>query len=123
MMDRRLNAFCLGVPLEQQLKDGRDRLLIRNFLAGRVPEELRWRVTRGLPTPSFWGRFLSQIENYRESLQEFGRSKLVPDFIRVAEVNRLLEIAVTDQNTTAARIVAELVMMGRFLRWIERGPN
>lgn len=120
MMDRRLNAFCLGVPLEQQIKGGRDRLLMRDSLAGRVPEELRWRVTRGLPTPSFWGRFMAQQADYRSSLQAFRGSDFVQNYIQVAEAERLLEVAVSKQNTSAARVVSELVMTGRFLQWFER---
>ena len=123
LMDRRLNAFCLGVPLEQQIKDGRDRLLMRDSLAGRVPEELRWRVTRGLPLPDFWGRFMAQHEGFRSSLQEFSSSDFVRDYIQVAEVERLLEVAVSKQNMAVAGIVSELVMTGRFLQWFERGAT
>jgi len=123
MLDRRLNAFCLGVPLEQQIKGGRDRLLMRDSLAGRVPEELRWRVTRGLPTPSFWGRFMAQQEGYRRSLQEFRGSDFVQNYVQVAEMERLLEEAVSKQNTMAAQVVSSLVMTGRFLQWFERNAT
>jgi asparagine synthase (glutamine-hydrolysing) len=120
MLDRRLNEFCLGVPLEQQIKGGRDRLLMRDSLAGRVPEALRWRVTRGLPTPSFWARFTAQQVGFTSALQSFRDSDFVQNYLQVDEMERLLKLAVPKQNTTAARTVSELVMTGRFLQWFER---
>lgn len=120
MLDRRLNAFCLGVPLEQQIKGGRDRLLMRDSLAGRVPEELRWRVTRGLPTPSFWARFTAQQEGFTSAQQGFRDSDFVQNYLQVDEMERLMTLAVSSQNITAARVVSELVMTGRFLQWFEQ---
>lgn len=120
MLDRRLNTFCLGVPLEQQIRKGRDRLLVRDSLAGRVPEALRWRVTRGLPTPNFWNNFISQKENHTASLREFRSSSLVKDFVGVDEMERLLHDAHARQNTVCARTVTTLIMTGRFLQWVEK---
>jgi asparagine synthase (glutamine-hydrolysing) len=120
MLDRRLNRFCLGVPIEQQIKNGRDRLLMRDVIAGRVPEALRWRVTRGLPTPNFWGRFDARAEDYRTSLEGFRSSPFVEDTLQIDELERLLKLAVSDRNIMAGRIVSELVMTGRFLQWLER---
>lgn len=120
MLDRRLNAFCLGVPLEQQIKNGCDRLLLRDSLAGRVPEKLRWRVTRGLPTPNFWGRFIAHREGYASSLGSFRSSDFVQNYLQVDELERLLNRAVAERDTSAARTVSELVMTGQFLLWLER---
>lgn len=120
MLDRRLNEFCLGVPLEQQIKGGRDRMLMRDSLAGRVPEALRWRVTRGLPTPSFWGRFMAQEEGFTSAIQGFRGSDFGQSYLQVDEMERLLKLAVSNQNITAARVVSELVMTGRFLQWFEQ---
>lgn len=120
LLDRRLNAFCLGVPVGEQIRDGRDRLLMRDALAGQVPEALRWRVSRGLPNPAFWPNFLRHHEGLMAAVRELGDSKRVSEFLRIDVVERLLNDAATNRDTEAARIGAELIKVGRFLRWLDR---
>lgn len=42
-LDRRLVEFCLAIPAEQKLHQGRMRMIVRRALAGVLPEAVRWR--------------------------------------------------------------------------------
>lgn len=42
-MDRRLMAFCLSLPGDQLLRGGWPKILLRRALAGRLPDDVRWR--------------------------------------------------------------------------------
>ncbi len=42
-LDRRLVDFCLSLPGEQKLGQGWPKIILRRAMAGRLPEEVRWR--------------------------------------------------------------------------------
>jgi len=48
-LDRRLIEFCLGLPSEQRLRDGWNRLIQRHAMAGILPEAVRWRRSKSSP--------------------------------------------------------------------------
>ena len=47
--DRRLVEFCIGIPEDQYLRDGRERWLIRRAMKGRLPEVVLNNKKRGNP--------------------------------------------------------------------------
>jgi asparagine synthase (glutamine-hydrolysing) len=118
LLGRRLNAFCLGVPVGEQIRDGRDRLLMRDLLAGQVPEALRWRITRGLPNPAFWSHFLRHRDGLLVAARELREVKPVVEFLRPDVVERFLTEAPARHDLEGARIGIDLVKIGRFLRWL-----
>lgn len=42
-MDRRVQAFCLSLPMDQLQKDGWAKIILRRAMAGLLPDEVRWR--------------------------------------------------------------------------------
>lgn len=42
-LDRRLVAFCLSLPPEQRLRGGWPKAILRQAMAGRIPDQVRWR--------------------------------------------------------------------------------
>jgi asparagine synthase (glutamine-hydrolysing) len=49
--DRRLMEFCLALPPEQKLSRGWTRIVMRQALAGVLPDKVRWRTNKGSLTP------------------------------------------------------------------------
>ena len=72
LTDRRLIEFCLSVPIEQLVSDGRPRALARRALADRLPAELL-----GLPTRGY------QAADWHEGLTA-DRATLAADLDRLA---------------------------------------
>lgn len=52
-MDRRLAEFCLALPIDQKLKDGWTRSILRRSMEGRLPEDVRWRFLKTNLSPNF----------------------------------------------------------------------
>ena len=52
-MDIRLIEYCLSLPSEQKLGRGYSRLVLRNGLAGVLPEKIKWRGGKSNLNPSF----------------------------------------------------------------------
>lgn len=46
-LDRRLVEFCVSLPAEQKLLDAWPRSIARRALAGTLPEQIRWRSSKG----------------------------------------------------------------------------
>ncbi|MCC7361000.1 MAG: hypothetical protein IT317_16065 [Anaerolineales bacterium] len=67
-LDRRLIEFCLGLPAEQRLRDGWNRLIQRNAMRGILPEAVRQRRSKSSPIFSI------------------GRALLANDMPRLAEL-------------------------------------
>ena len=45
-MDRRVVAFCLTLPASQRCEGGWPKVILRRAMAGRLPDEVRWRRGR-----------------------------------------------------------------------------
>ena len=52
-LDRRLVEFCLALPLEQKLKKGWTRVVMRRALKDTLPHEVCWRGTKSDLSPNF----------------------------------------------------------------------
>jgi asparagine synthase (glutamine-hydrolysing) len=52
-MDKRLIEFCLSLPAEYKLSQGWGRFILRQGLAGILPEAIRWRGGKADMTPNF----------------------------------------------------------------------
>lgn len=74
-LDRRLTEFALALPLEQKVRPGESRSIVRRGFAGVIPEEIRQRRSKSGPAEAF----------LRAVIREWHWiSKLLPD-LRVAE--------------------------------------
>lgn len=87
-MDLRLIAFCLSLPEEQSLKNGWTRYVMRNAMAGIVPDEITWRGDKSDMSGVFRTGLLKAN---RDELIDLVRSPgiLVP-FIESSKIERQL---------------------------------
>jgi asparagine synthase (glutamine-hydrolysing) len=74
-MDKRLIEFCLALPSEQKIHQGWTRRVLRDAMAGIVPEPVRWRGTK----INFHANFIYTLLTFeRERLDEVLRTDLEP---------------------------------------------
>jgi asparagine synthase (glutamine-hydrolysing) len=59
-MDRRLVDFALALPLEQSVRPGETRSIVRRSLRGIVPDEVRLRTSKGGPNEAFHRALVAQ---------------------------------------------------------------
>lgn len=121
LMSHRLNEFCLALPLDQQIRDGRDRLMLRHAMRGLLPEDVIWRKTRGLSQPDAWTVARAVIAALPEVLPDLENSALVGRYVDLREFRR--RFAGGDQAEVQrlgpARLL-DLFSVACFLRWLER---
>lgn len=109
-LDRRLMEYCLGLPSEQRLRDGWNRLIQRNAMAGILPEAVRWRRTKSSP------------------IYSVARALLTRDMPRLAEIMAGLpatapwiDLAAAEDDYAALRLAAERREYAKPASWNRMG--
>jgi asparagine synthase (glutamine-hydrolysing) len=120
--DRRVVEFCLAVPEEQYLHMGRDRLLIRRAMAGRIPEDIIWNPLRGSQVPD-WSRVLRAIRPaLAEELARLRQLDSARHFLDLDKLERQMREwpdTFTHEHYEPYHLaLVRGIMVGRFLRWV-----
>jgi asparagine synthase (glutamine-hydrolysing) len=84
--DRRVVEFCLTVPLEEFLRDGQQRSLVRRAMVGRLPESTRTRTRRGRQSADW---YVSLAAVRPRMLEEVTRLKGSPLAARMLDLTRM----------------------------------
>jgi asparagine synthase (glutamine-hydrolysing) len=121
LMTRRLNEFCLSVPLAQQIRDGRDRLLLRRAMKDLLPDDVIWRTSRGFDAPDSWAVMRQLLAILPAALEELAASSLAARYVDLAALRRHF----ADRRQNAPHRIEntrllDLFSLAWFLRWLER---
>lgn len=125
--DRALVEFCLAIPPEQYVLDGRSRSLGRRILADRLPAAQVNEPRRGQQKPEWYQRLCLQKEAFAADLERMERSPLAASLIDVPRLKAMLAQWPADADAAQARrfeyesMLPRAVNMGHFLRWIDGG--
>ena len=119
--NRRLNEFCLAVPVAQQIRDGRDRLLLRESMKGLLPAEVIWRTSRGFPMEGAWTGHQRLLRELPEALDAMSKSALVSSCLNLDQVRRHL-LPTPDRGAQFLKpyFFSDLISLGWFLQWLEK---
>ena len=125
-MDRRLVEFCLAVPGHLKVQNGWTRFLIRQGMAGVLPGEVRWRITKGPIAPDMFLRLKSTKNQIQAELDTIGLADPVRRYVDVARMKSTLEHLShcsgwepLHGNVPARDIMQTGMHAIRFLRWFD----
>jgi asparagine synthase (glutamine-hydrolysing) len=124
--DRRVIEFCLSVPVEYYCENGVPRSLIRNAMAGRLPEQVRTERRRGLQSADISIHF---ERDRGEALAELARMKKVDLVAKAVDLDALEQMMQWSGDQIEARggsmrywpKLLRAFSVGRFLRRFEDG--
>jgi asparagine synthase (glutamine-hydrolysing) len=114
--DLRLVEFCLSIPMEQFLRKGANRFLLRNAMKPYLPEQILNRASFGLREPDL----VERVDEVREDMHlRFQRIKAADrlDFLDYEQLQTMLD-APTKQGCDAARYAMRAITMGEFAAWL-----
>lgn len=124
-MDKRLIEFCLGIPQDQYTRNGKNRLLIRRAMAGRMPESVLWSKCRGLQGADIGYRVRASNAEIEAALQKLETSPLAREFLNLPRMADVLQRAKHELNPTISgqigMILLRGLMIGLFLQRFEDG--
>jgi asparagine synthase (glutamine-hydrolysing) len=124
-VDKHVVSYCFSVPVEYFCEGGIPRSLIRNAMAGLLPDRVRLELRKGLQAADF--RFHFQTER-EEALAELKRMKNVELAVRALDLDSVEQM----MQWSEARIakfgepvywgkLTRALSLGRFLRRLEDG--
>lgn len=121
MFDRRFNEFCLALPFDQQIRDGRDRRLIRESMRGLLPDAVRLRVSRGFPQPDFARQFSRFQNELRSEFERLGSSSIARAYLDYEWLATLWNSTERNKNSWSIELLqVHSIALARFLAWHER---
>ena len=125
--DIRLVEFCLSIPEDQYLRDGKSRWLIRRATADRLPAQVLENKKRGLQAADWFESMSAARFRIAEELARLESSALASEIIDLGRLRLLVE-RIQDAPKDIPRLFADYrgvlelgITTGRFLSWVEAG--
>src|SRR5262249_23480002 len=112
--DWRLAEFCLAVPTGEKLQDGWSRMIFRRAMIGILPEEIRWRVTKGDLSPNWYRGFVKDLAQFERLIRN--PNPILSTYINIEEVKAAFERlrARPSRNQGDALILYRILMLDRW---------
>ncbi len=121
--DRDLLEFCLAIPREQFIIDGRDRSLIRRVLEGQAPRCIVNETCHGHQNPEWVSRLLQQRETFAAEIESFSQHPMLAEMLDIPRLRTLLDQMPRTAEEGEGRQLeyttafTRAIQMGRFVRW------
>ena len=120
-MDKRVIEFCLSLPENQYVRNGRNRFLIRRAMNGILPDEVRQNVTmHGKQNADLAQRLQSCWTELAEEIKDIGILETERKYLDIAKIRVELEKYKTIYDDAAddfgLRMLIRSLIFSRFLR-------
>ncbi|MBF0373810.1 MAG: asparagine synthase [Alphaproteobacteria bacterium] len=128
--DRRVIAFCAGLPRDLFLRDGVPRAFARRLFADRLPKAILDNRRKGHQYPEAFHVITARRAGLAAEIEDLAASPSACRVIDVARLRRMLVEWPVESGPVpwaAARdyvsAFSVALSMGRFLRWVEGGAD
>lgn len=111
-VDVRLLEYCLGVPDEECVYGGGQRMMVRRAMEGIVPDEVRWNKIRGNQAADIGLRLFAHAVEVERELREIENSKLMNRYINVSAMRKAWENFKMNQNSQNSFWLATVFLRG-----------
>lgn len=89
--DRRLVEFCIGIPVDQYLRKGRDRWLIRRAMKGRLPDVVLYNKKRGIQAADWYTRLTRERNHIAAKVKGLAANADVASIIDLQRLTTILD--------------------------------
>jgi asparagine synthase (glutamine-hydrolysing) len=89
--DRRLVEFCLGIPVDQYLRKGRDRWLIRRAMKGRLPDGVVNQKKCGAQAADWYPRLTRARHRIAEEVKRLVENPEVTSILDLQRLSAILD--------------------------------
>ncbi|MBF0232546.1 MAG: hypothetical protein HQK65_05845 [Desulfamplus sp.] len=118
MTDKRIVEFCLGIPMNQYIRKGRDRLLIRRAMSGLMPEHILWNQRRGMIGGDIGKQYRDDYAEMEDTLHQLEKSPLAQYWLDLPRMNHILKSVNQKLTPTVLpefNLLLRGIMVGLFL--------
>jgi len=113
--DRRLVEFCLSLPPAQKLRDGWSRVVLRHALATSLPNEVRWRRSKGRFNPVLV-RGLLAFERERLEAVILHDPRVIQEYLDVAALREAYQRYVSQGTASDAILLWKALILAAWLQ-------
>jgi asparagine synthase (glutamine-hydrolysing) len=89
--DRRLLEFCMSIPAREWMRDGLPSALLRNGLADRLPEKVRYETRKGLQATDWHIEAAKALPQLQEEMRRLEKSPSVNGMIDIPRMRSMME--------------------------------
>ncbi|WP_026882525.1 asparagine synthase-related protein [Clostridium akagii] len=123
--DKRVIEFCLSVPSQEFVKDGKERLLIRRALKGILPDKIRLNTSKhGVQSADWIERLKPYWKDIKIELNKlFKPEGLITKYVDLEKAKKELEQIgedLVEENEESLRRLFIILVFARFLKGYER---
>ena len=123
--DKRVIEFCLSVPSQEFVKDGKERLLIRRALKGILPDKIRLNTSKhGVQSADWIERLKPYWKDIKVELNKlFKPEGLITKYVDLEKAKKELEQIgedLVEENEESLRRLFIILVFARFLKGYER---
>jgi asparagine synthase (glutamine-hydrolysing) len=90
-LDQRLVEFCIGIPLDQYLRKGCDRWLIRRAMKGRLPDVVLSNTKRGVQAADWFPRLTRERNSIAAELKRLAQNSDVTSIVDLQRLTALVD--------------------------------
>jgi len=88
--DRRIVEFCIGIPQNQYLRQGRDRWLIRRAMEDRLPDVVLNNKKCGIPAGDWYARLTQQRNHIAQEVKRLAQNPEIASILDMQRFNSIL---------------------------------
>lgn len=120
--DIRVVRFCLSVPVEQYVRNGQDRALVRRSMQGLLPDDIRLNhKVRGIQGADWVHRLRHQWAELTEEVLAMCKQPAIAHYLNAARIrqacNRVGQAPNADQAFNGeTRLIMQSLVTGRFIQ-------
>ena len=90
--DIRLTEFCFGLPADQYIRSGRDRVILRRSMKGIIPEKIRLNYTKkGVQAADWIQRLLPLWDDIRAQIIESLDNDRIKKYVNTDDIVSFLD--------------------------------
>ena len=121
-LDRRVVEFCVALPGAQKLNQGWPKAILRNAMAGRLPDEVRWRLGKQHLGWAYTAKFMEIIqENLRLAINE--NMNILKQFVDEKALNNACQSYFAAKDPEQAQKVYEAAHLAVWLKHRQKRPQ
>ncbi len=87
--DIRLLEFCIGLPHDQMMLQGGQRMLIRKAMEGILPDEICWNTSRGQQSADIFKRLIAHKKEAEEALEQLETASSILKYLNIKDMRHI----------------------------------
>jgi len=115
-LDRRMVEFALALPPRQKLQKGWPRFILRQAMAGVLPEDIRWRASKSNISANFVRGVLeeSKLSGFLDQAEK-GNVGALGDYMIVSEIGKTCRRLREKRSVVDAAVIFRAIVLTKWL--------